>query len=252
MCLLICSISGCQYNDRELYDTEYTALNIWFGTNRDATATATYNFVNHQDMDSMIFYVRLSGVPADHDRTFALEAVEGDINKVTYVLGNYVLPAGAYSGSYPIYFAKPDNYDQFREEDGYIVFKLKEGSAFKEGAENSNSIALNQLYVILQNSVSKPWNWDEDTYPYRSLSFYFGSYSGVKYEFIVSTLGLSDFRILYGTDLSEEADNVVTYLQAAYFVTKCQTALIAFNADAENIALGLAPLTDEYGFTVTF
>ena len=253
VCLFMTSImSGCKHNEREYFDAEYTALNMWLGSQRTPTETATYNFVHHNDMDYISFYVRLTGVPVDYDRTFNIEAVEGDISKVDYVTEDYVLAAGEYEATFPIYFAKPEDYNEFRDSDGYIVFKLKAGSTFEDGAESTGGIELNRLHIVLQNSVTKPWNWDEDTYPYMPLANYFGSYSNVKYEFMAGVIGLSDIRVLYGTDLSEEAENVITYLQANYLATKCRTALVEFNADPENIASGKAPLTDEYGFAVTF
>ncbi len=253
VCLLAAGMIGCEQNEREYFDTDYSALNIWVGLANAPAEALTYNFVTHNDMDAVTFYARISGKATGYDRTFTLEAVAGHIDKVEFFTQEYTIPAGEYSASFPIYFAKPANYSEFRYSEGYLVFKVK-SDYFAEGARSDRGVNMNRLHFVFQNNVTKPYNWDSDTYPMQpgGLRYYFGSYSDVKYEFMIKTLGLTDIRPLVSGDAAEYPDNVYSHVEVNFFVTKCRSALSLFNADPANIASGKAPLTDEFGFPVSF
>jgi len=238
------SLNSCKKNERIYFDTTHTALNIWFGTTTGTVLTqTTYNFAYQNDMDSVMFNARLSGEVADYDRPFTLEAVEGDISKVGYVLGNYKIPAGQYIVQFPIYFKKPANFNEFKDKEGSIVFKMKANNEFVEGAED-----LNKVTVILKNAVGKPDNWDaEVTSLYRALTYYFGTYSDVKYGFVINVTGMSNFRIYYSTSLPEGTpDNVITSSKAQYMNRQCRAALAKYNET------NTVPLKDEFGNIVEF
>lgn len=240
------SMSSCKKNERIYFDTTRTALNIWFGTSAGSgtvLAQTTYNFAYQNDMDSVIFNARLSGKIVDYDRPFTLEAVEGDISKVEYVLGDYMIPAGEYLAQFPVYFRKPANFNEFKDKDGTIVFKVKANEEFLEGAEGLNSIT-----VTFKNAVGKPDNWDSEvTSLYRALTYYFGTYSDVKYAFIINVTGMSNFRIYYSTSLpAGTPDNVITSAKAQYMNRQCRAALTKYNET------NTVPLTDESGNAVEF
>jgi len=238
------SMNSCTKNERMYFDTTHSALNIWFGTATGAVlAQTTYNFAYQKDMDSVMFNARLSGKVVDYDRPFTLEAVEGDINKVEFVLGKYMIPAGKYIVQFPIYFKKPANFNGFKDKEGSIVFKMKANDEFVDGAEN-----LNRVTVILKNAVGKPDNWDaEVTSLYRALTYYFGAYSDVKYSFVINVTGKSNFRIYYSTSLpAGTPDNVLTSSQAQYMNRQCRAALAKYNET------NTVPLKDEFGNIVEF
>lgn len=244
ICLLLVSMSSCTKNERIYFDTSHTALNIWFGTETGTVlAQTTYNFAYKKDMDSVIFFARLTGKVVDYDRSFTLEAVEGDINKVEFVFGKYTIPAGKYIIQFPIYFKKPANFTEFKDKDGTIVFKMKSNNEFLEGAEQYNSIT-----VLLKNNVGKPDNWDSEvTSLYRALTYYFGAYSDVKYSFIINVTGMSNFRIYTSTTLpAGTPDNVITSSQAQYLNRQCRTELAKYNET------NAVPLKDEFGNLVEF
>jgi hypothetical protein len=244
ICLFMVSMSGCKKNERMYFDTTHPALNIWFGTTAGTVLEqTTFNFAYQNDMDSVIFNARLSGEVVDYDRTFTLEAVDGDISKVDYVFGDYMIPAGEYLVQFPIYFRKPANFNEFKDEEGSIVFKMKANSEFFEGAQGQNSIT-----VTLKNAVGKPDNWDAEVSSYyRTLTYYFGTYSDVKYAFIINVTGMSNFRIYYSTSLpAGTPDNVIPSSQAQYMNRQCRTALAKYNET------NTVPLTDEFGNLVEF
>ena len=238
------SMNSCTKNERMYFDTTHTALNLWLGTTTGTVlAQTTYNFAYQKDMDSMIFNARLSGKVVDYDRPFTLEAVDGDINKVEYVLGNYMIPAGKYIAQFPIYFKKPANFTGFKDKEGKIVFKMKANNEFLEGAEEHNSIT-----IILKNTVGKPDNWDAEVNSYyRALTYYFGVYSDVKYSYIINVTGKSNFRIYYTTSLpAGTPNNVITSSQAQYMNRQCRAALAKYNET------NTVPLKDEFGNLVEF
>jgi hypothetical protein len=239
--LLATAACGCQENDKFYYDASASALNIWLGRETVVVDSIVYNFAYQKDFDSVVFHVRLTGLPADVDRAFTLEATEGDADRLHYTLGNYVLKAGAYQASFPIYLEKPGGYDEFKEESGHVLFKMKENAYFREGASETSS-----LYIVLKNNVGKPDNWDAATSPYRTLLSVFGAYSDVKYAFIIQTTGLSNFKVYYTTDPNKQlAEDEITLLQAQYLASSCKLAL------AEHEALH-GPLLDENGARVVF
>jgi hypothetical protein len=219
--LLLINAGGCKENEKFYYDSDYSALNIWLGRENVVSDSIVYNFAYQKDFDSVLFYVRLTGLPADRDRAFTLEAVEGDI----YAEQNYVLKSGTYQASFPIYFTKPEG-SEFREKSGHVVFKMRENEYFKEGASETS-----QLYIVLKNYVGKPENWDVATYPYRTLATYFGTYSDVKYSFVIQTTGKSNFKVYYTTLPSTQlADDEITSIEATYLQSMCKIALLEYNA----------------------
>ena len=243
ICIFLTNLGGCKENERIYFETDYTALNIWFGTS-DALGTSStvaaqtiYNFAYHNDMDSVMFYARVSGVMVNYDRPFELEAVSGDINKVEYLFGNYMIPAGRQLMQFPIYFKKPANFNEFKESDGTIVFKVKANTEFREGAQGRDHIT-----VTLRDRVGKPENWDEEVSSlYRALTYFFGTYSNVKYTFIIQVTGLSNFRVYASNTNLPEIDNLITNNEGIYLNRMCRAALVEYNATHTE------PLSDEFG-----
>jgi hypothetical protein len=219
--LLLINAGGCKENEKFYYDGDSSALNIWLGQENVVSDSIVYNFAYQKDFDSLMFYVRLTGLPVDRDRAFTLEAVEGDI----YAEQEYVLKSGEYKASFPLYFTKPEG-PEFKEQSGRVIFKMRENEYFKEGARETS-----QLYIILKNSVGKPENWDAATYPYRTLATYFGTYSDAKYSFIIQTTGKSNFKVYYTTSPSTQlAADEITSIEAAFLQSQCKIALLEYNA----------------------
>ena len=96
--------------------------------------------------------------------------------------------------------------------------------------------------------------WDtvperNDMIIYFPISKYFGSYSRVKYQFMIEHLGLIDFNIRSSMGAIPAYDEETNTISAAYAVQLqqlMQQALREYNATHD------IPLTDEYGELVTF
>lgn len=240
-------LASCSKEEVDTFDTQYTALNIWVGTQAGAVyESTTYNYSYAYEEGEVTFYAQLSGMPADHDRIFHLEAFGGDsalmINTVR--TEDYVLPAGEIGGTYQVHFntQKLSDPNLFTNRDGHISFRLVESEEFAIGSEGRQSFT-----VVLKNYLAKPDNWDNANFPRVPLSRYFGTYSRVKYQFMIETLGLIDFEINYNMATSyDEELNTVSAVYAVVLQQLMQRALNEYNATHET------PLTDEFGLPVTF
>ncbi|MNK03633.1 hypothetical protein D3C87_214830 [compost metagenome] len=237
--------SSCKKSEELIYPKEFSALNIWLGANAEKADSLTYNyaFKSLNDLDTISFSVRLSGLPSAVDREFQLKAVGGDTLRIKkdvhYQFPKYILKANAYTAVYPIYIKRSA---EFKTKEGKIIFGLKEDDTFKKGiAERSD------LIVILKDQFSKPANWDADPAPYRPLSVFFGTYSNVKFQFITTAIGrAATFKVRNNTQPLIPPDEIY-YTQALYYQSRVKIELINYNAAHPG-----APLKNEFGETVTF
>lgn len=242
-------LASCEKNEMPVYDTSYTALNIWFGTSSNALDSTTYNYSYKMGEGTLTFYARVMGVPVDYDRTFELEVYDGDTGTAagSYWTETYTIGAGETEVECNIYFdtSKLTDADSFTETDGHLCFRMAANDTFLAGTEDRTN-----LIVVLKNYLSKPDEWDSATYPLRPYSAYFGTYSKVKYQFMISELGLVDFHINYSTSTPyDEETNTISSAYASYLVQKLKVALEEYNNDLNNTD---TPLRDETGSVVSF
>ena len=247
LALPLWGLGGCSKEEVSSFDTSLCSLNIWVGTSAGAVyESTTYNYSYAYEEGSVTFYAQISGMPADHDRTFHLEPYGGDSARMisTIRTEDYIIPAGETGGTYKVFFntQKLSDPNLFTNEDGRIHFRVVSNDTFSIGTEGHQSFT-----VILKNYLAKPDNWDSANYPRVALSKYFGTYSRVKYQFMIEHLGLIDFEINYNTQTSyDEETNVVSAVYAVYLQQVMQRALNEYNETHET------PLTDEFGIPVTF
>ena len=241
-------IPACSHEEVSTYNTSITGLDIWLGNSSGAVYESTsYNYSYAFEEGGVTFYAQISGMPVDHDRTFHLELFgeDADLARSTVRLEDYILPAGAVSGTYKVYFntQKLSDPTLFTQTDGHVSFRLVPSDDFIIGTENHQ-----QFTVILKNYLAKPDNWDTANFPHMALSKFFGTYSRVKYQFMIEHLNIVDFDVNYNARTSyDEETNVVSYSYVtSYLVQVMQQALQEYNATHET------PLTDEFGNPVEF
>lgn len=238
---------SCSEDEVPTYDTSYTSLNIWVGTSAGAVyKSTTYNYSYAYEEGSVTFYAQISGMPADHDRTFHLEIYGKDADLVanTVRTDDYVIPAGEIGGTYQVYFntQKLSSPALFTDREGEVQFRVVENDDFEIGVEGRQSFT-----VVLRNYLAKPDNWDSANFPRIPLSKYFGTYSRTKYQFMIEVLGLVDFEINYNTQTAyDESTNTVSSVYAVHLQQLMQKALNDYNATHDT------PLTDEFGLPVAF
>ena len=245
--LAMLGLGSCDKNETPVYDAQRMALNIWFGTDEEHPVDSiTYNYSYAMEEGSETFYARVSGLPTDYDRTFTLEAVDGDIDEAegSYRVETYTIPAGSTFVECKIFFdtSKLKDETSFSETDGHLYFRMAPNNEFNEGAEE-----FSELIVVLKNYLAKPDNWDNAVSPYYSLGIIFGEYSKEKYQFMIDVLDMQDFSInLNATVPYDEENNEVSYNYANYMKEQLSLALEEYNATHDE------PLTDASGALITF
>ena len=244
--ILSVTLASCSKNEYPEFDASYSALNIWFGTESTPQDSITYNYSYAMGEKTVHFYARPIGVQSDKDRTFQLEAYEGDLDEAegSYTLGEYTIKAGTTTSEFDITFdtSKLKDAQSFTNKDGHLKLRLKTNDEFQQGAQE-----LQTLTIVLKNYLDKPDNWDAATYPMMALSRYFGDYSKVKYQFMIQELDMVDFKVNYNTSISyDEETNTISSNYASYLASKMKLALEEYNNTHDT------PLTDETGKVVTF
>ncbi len=245
---MVTTIVACTNNDYPRFDPDFAALNIWVGTSSAQYDSTTYNYSYSMGLDSVMFYARIAGVATDTARTFELEAYDGDLEEAegSYYFGDYVFEAGEYSKTFYIYFNKDNLKDDssFVDVNGNLYIRLKESETFATGAED-----MQEIHIVLKNYLAKPDTWDSASYPYASISNYFGTYSETKYRFMIQVLELVDFKIRYNMSASyDETTNEISTNYAKYLNQEMQLALEEYNSNPDNDP----PMRDEFGDIVTF
>lgn len=226
---LICCLAlfSCAKNDELYYPKQKHGLNIWLGSTNSPLDSLTYNFAYVlAGRDSVVFNYRIAGYPLDEDTEFELEAVSGDTSLVHYSLGRYTIKAGQHEGKGAIYIEKPAGYSEFAGSNGKIFFRMKANKVFQPGVDE-----LGQLHITFKNYIAKPDNWDIAPPSYMRLSQYFGTYSDVKYGFIIQTTGMVDFKVLVSNSPNPNQEpNTITSIHASALKLECKVALQEHNA----------------------
>ena|SRR5690606_5210515 len=244
--LLVLFIAGCGKNDLQYFEEETPFLNVWFGEGSVVQDSLTHNFAySIADRDSIVFNYRIAGFPVDQDRPFELEVVEGDADLIDLELGTYQVSAGQYEGRATFYVKRPGAaaLPVFETRDPKLTLRVKSSSYFQESPKG-----LSTLDLVFKNAVTKPDNWDQATFPYQTLASYFGTYSDVKYSFIIQTTGLSNFSVYYTVSPTPPPlpDNTITSVHAAFLRSQCRIALAAYELEHGE------PLLDENRNPVAF
>ncbi|MBR1681790.1 MAG: DUF4843 domain-containing protein [Bacteroidaceae bacterium] len=247
-------LTSCSQKEVPTYDPAETQLNIWVGTAAGVVyESATYNYSYAYEEGSVPFYAQITGMPVDYDRSFRLEVTGDDADAVAPTLRteDYVIPAGAIGGTYALHLGTQQLTDAslFTDRDGTVQLRVVPSETFSIGTEGYQFFTL-----IVKNYLAKPDNWDavptrNDMLIFYPIARYFGSYSRVKYQFMIEHLGLVDFQIqasMGSLPNYVEETNTISASYAVQLQQQMQQALSEYNATHDT------PLTDEYGYEVTF
>lgn len=231
-------LNGCKKSELTSYDQPdmvYIYKN-YFALNNDSTL---YSFAIKPvglQQDTIKIPLRIMGLAKDRDRVVNIEVVADSTTAVVnkhYVLLPTVIKAGEYTGNIQVLVKKSADLEVAEVK---MLVEVKESADFKPGVPATSPVnpraGGNLRYKIRLNDIlTKPANWD------TRLVGFFGTYSKVKYLFIISVTGISDFP--YGTQAGPSP------AQMNYYNILCKTALATYVA-------ANGPLIDENGNTVTF
>ncbi len=165
------------------------------------------------------------GDVADHDRTVNL-AVEQSMTTASAsqysVPETVVVPAGQTKGTFSVKLRRDASLQQ---KSVRLYLKVVPSGDFKPGVNEENHIVF-----IWTDVLSKPNNWAD-------LEPFFGTYSNVKYRFMLEHLG----------DEGELSTDTMSWAKLNSLRIRFQNALNDYNAAHPG-----NPLTDEFGNLVTF
>ncbi len=229
-CLLLVWV-GCKNDDYVWGEMSYARIvgpDIWtLGTD-----SMTYTFstsssdVTQFTVEAMIY---VQGRVVDNDRSVRLKV---DESRTSAVADSYTFPSevvlkgGEHSTLCPIVINRTD---EIKDKEYRLCVEIDPTGDLKAGVTKDAS-----LTITWNDKISKPSNWEDD------LNEFFGTYSEVKYRFIISTLGVSLFP--YG-----EGD--FTWGKMWNYHLQMIAALEKYNADETNPN---RPLKDENGGIVSF
>ena len=183
--------------------------------------TDTMRFV----LESKIY---VQGRVSDRDRTIRLQADEA---YTTAPADSYsfpeevVLRGGEHSADFDIVIQR---IPEIQEEEIALRVEIAPGGDLEAGVSSASSLA-----IRWNDMITRPANWDD-------LEEFFGTYSEVKYRFIISTLGISTFP--YG-------EGEFTWGRMWNYHLQMVAALDEYNNNPENPD---RPMKDEHNDPISF
>lgn len=188
--------------------------------------------------DTVKLPVRIAGKAADKDRVINLKTVADSTTAVEgtdYKIHSAIVHAGKYNDSILlIVYRKP----AMKSEEKRLMLEIIPSADFQPGLYNTPSAGSDvkqtggsvRMLIKINDFLTQPANWS-------LLSSFFGTYSKVKYQFIIDVTGRAEFP--YGSATS------IPYGQMAAYQNMLKQALSDYAAEH-------GPLIDENGQTVTF
>lgn len=237
--LSVIFISACKKSELVKYD-QPDMLYIHKDFNSATRDSTTYSFAIQsasKQYDTVWVPVRIMGVARDYDREVTLGAVDSlttAVEGTDYEFINAIVPAGAYTAQLPVKVLRSI---AMKDHELRLTIEIKSSKDFLPGISNSAAISTStpgadtRYLIKINDFLTKPDNWD------TRLKYYFGTYSQVKYAFVIQATG----RALFPSS----GPDALPYSQFSYYQQICKNAL----ADYEAIN---GPLIDEFGNRVTF
>ncbi len=214
----VCIMASCAKNEELLFNQADLVYVESFPDSTDYTfATSPASVVT----DSIFVNFRIIGKAADRDRTINLVPTQASSAKAGYHyrVGSAIVKANQFTARVPIYvYRKPG----LKDSTLTATLRVSENSDFKPGYPNRL-----RYKFTLADILSKPTNWE------TTWSAYFGSYSEVKFRFLITATGKTNW-------------NAGPLPQDSRFLSqKARNALLEYNQQ-------YGPLIDEFGQQVFF
>lgn len=226
MCTLVFLYTGCE-NDGFYYQDEarvrLEASYVWaLGSD-----SVEFSFVT-QPADVSTFelpvsvYLMGETVNRDREAKIGVDATRTTAESLHYSLpSSVIIPANASAASFSVTLQRTSDLE---ENTVRLFIQIEESSDFKIGVREQN-----HLIVKWNDILSEPSNWSD-------LAEFFGTFSLVKYRFILNTTGVSEFDT-----------ETMSWAQLINYKIMLREALDAYNAANPG-----NPLRDENGQFVTF
>jgi hypothetical protein len=200
--------------------------------------SATYSFAiksNSIMTDTVKVPLRIMGNASDKDRTVAIQTVADSTTATSqqYAIQPTIVKAGAFTTEIPVQVKRTPG---MKTTEVRIWLEIVRSDDFLPGIPNTTPTATRaggatRFLVKINDFLTKPSNWES------VLSNYFGTYSQVKYKFIIDVTGRTEFPI--------SGPEMISPSQFLFYKKLCREELEVYNANN-------GPLKDEFGLFVTF
>lgn len=239
-------VVGCKQTDIIKYEEkDGLAFYVLMASEKDSVSYSFANQIGELTEDTIFVKMRITGLPRDYDRKVMLKPVDSLTTATLdedYKLPDYILPAGIYAFEYPIVLL---NTEKLKEKTLRVGLEIKENDDFIQGAIGIADVSTkNERYfkITYNNQIIKPDYW-------RYIEPYFGTYSNVKYKFMIEILKTSDFR-------PEHLGGTLSYGDFLNFESKMRKELDILNKRNEELGIlnekNGYKLLDEFGEEVVF
>lgn len=228
-------IASCTSDELLMYNQEKPGVYFYqIGATANGPLEGTfgvdYNFITEpasktKDTLTEELLLRIMGVAVNYDReiNIVLEDSSSAVQGVHFDLPDpVIMPANTYEVYIPVYLYRTDD---LQTDTKTIYLTIEESNDFDTGYD-----ANLQHYITVTDQLTQPSDW-----PGFISDSYYGTYSKVKHEFIVQTLGTIRITMATGSSIS----------QIMSFYQKLILALSRYEA-------ANGPLLDENGVRVTF
>lgn len=234
--LSIATLIGCTKQEVPRYE-EANALSFYYNNGEADSVSYSFSTIGYgRTTDTVFLKMRVLGTVTGKARTVKLRAVAGSTARagVDYKLDAFILEPGVSSFLFPLVVYKTP---EMQTQALRLVLEVEPGEDFPGVAAEGlvaglttaqNTVSHNRIKIDITDKLIKPNAW-----PSR-----FGTYSDVKYDFIIKTLRTGDFRLTSQGGVWTNADLDLARV-------KLRDALIAYE-----IVNG--PLIDETNVRVTF
>jgi hypothetical protein len=219
----------------------YEADNVYiykdaFNTSRDSILFSFAIRPAFLTVDTVKVPLRIMGSAQDRDRQVTVQVLADSSTAQQdrdFVILPTIIKAGEFTGFVPVLVKRSA---AMKTAELRLMIQIGESADFKPGVPNSlpqspRAGGSTKMLIKLNDYLTKPTNWDS------FLTFFFGSYSQVKYAFVINTTGRSEF-------LTSGADPVSSS-QMNYYKVSCRNELADYKA-------ANGPLIDEFGLEVSF
>lgn len=212
------AIVSCTKNKELLFD-EPAAVYV-----NSVPDSAVFTFATSPDAivkDSILITYRIIGKSSTKDRQINLVPRAGSTAKAGYhyLVGPAIVKANQFSANVPVYvYRKPG----LKDSTVTVILDVKENADFKTGFSNQL-----KYKISISDILSKPTIWES------VWASYFGTYSVVKFKFLLAVTGKTNW-------------NAYPYPQdSRYLSQKAKNELLVYNQ-------AHGPLIDEFGAEVIF
>ena len=205
--------------EKELLFNQYAA--VYVDSNPDSTEYSFATSPTTVTVDSVIMRFRIIGTASDKDRTINLvpRAISTAKAGYHYKIGKAVVKANEFSALVPVYvYRKPG----LKDSTVLAIFDIQDNADLKAGYQKQRRFKL-----TISDVLTKPAIWDNAWFPY------FGSYSEVKFRFLLSVTGRTNW-----TSFPFPGDS-------RFLSQRARNALLEYNQQ-------YGPLIDENGDEVFF